>query len=70
MQYLDYDTAIIGYDAVSRRIIYDFELMVEYLMVVDKMDYDEAVDFIEYNTVRSFPYAGPNAPIILNKIDF
>ena len=66
----DYDSAIIGYDAVSNRIIYDFDLMVEHLMNTDGMEYDEAVEFIEYNTIRATPYAGEMAPIILNKIDF
>ena len=66
----DYDSAIIGYDAVSLRVIYDFELMVEHLMNTDGMEYDEAVEFIEYNTIRAVPYAGHNAPIILNMIEF
>lgn len=66
----DYDSAIIGYDANDNRIIYDFEKMAEHLMEVDGMEYDEAVEFIEYNTIRSIPYAGGNAPIILNRIEF
>ena len=36
----------------------------EYLMEVDGMDYDEAVEFIEYNTIRALPYAGDMRPII------
>ena len=47
----DYDSAIIGYDANDSRIIYDFEKMAEHLMKVDGMEYDEAVEFIEYNTI-------------------
>ena len=66
----DYDSAIIGYDANDSRIIYDYEKMVEHLMEADGMEYDEAVEFIDYNTIRAIPYAGPNAPIVLNKIDF
>lgn len=66
----DYDSAIIGYDAVEHRIVYDFDKMVEHLIDVDGMEYDEAVEFIEYNTIRATPYAGEMAPIILNKIDF
>ena len=31
-------------------------------------DYDEAVDFIDYNTIRSLPYAGEGAPIVMYKI--
>jgi hypothetical protein len=65
----DYDSAIIGYDAVEHRIVYDFNKMVEHLMDVDGMEYDEAVEFIEYNTIRATPYAGPNAPIIIYNMD-
>lgn len=65
----DYDSAIIGYDAVEHRIVYDFNKMVEHLMDVDGMEYDEAVEFIEYNTIRDTPYAGPNAPIIIYNMD-
>jgi NAD+ synthase len=43
--------------------------MAEYLMKVDGMEYDEAVEFIEYNTIRSIPYAGGNAPIVSHSIE-
>lgn len=65
----DYDSAIIGYDANDWRVIYDFEKMAEHLMDVDGMEYDEAIEFIEYNTLRAIPYAGNNAPIVLQRID-
>lgn len=64
-----YDSAIIGYDANDNRIIYDFEKMAEHLMKVDGMEYDEAVEFIEYNTIRSIPYASGNAPIVSHSIE-
>lgn len=65
----DYDSAIIGYDANEGRIVYDYERMAEHLMDVDGMDYEEAVEFIEYNTLRAIPYAGSNSPIVLHRID-
>ena len=65
----DYDSAIIGYDANDNRIIYDFEKMVEHLMSADGMEYDEAVEFIEYNTLRAIPYAGHLSPIVLQSIE-
>lgn len=63
----DYDSAIIGYSD-DYRIIYDFDLMVEHLMTVDNMSFEDAIEFIEYNTIRSIPYAGSLAPIVLHKI--
>ncbi len=60
----DYDSAIVGVSE-SGRVIYDYDAMVEHLMQVDEMTYQQAVEFIDYNTIRSLPYAGPDAPIIL-----
>jgi hypothetical protein len=34
----------------------------------DGMTYEEAVEFIDYNTVPACPYMGSNAPIILRNI--
>ena len=65
----DYDSAIIGYDANDSRVIYDFEKMVEHLMKADNISYEEAVDFINYNTLRALPYAGSNGPIVLMSIE-
>lgn len=65
----DYEDAIIGWDENSGRIIYDYEKMVECLMNEDGMEYDEAVEFIDYNTVRACPYMGERAPIILKNIE-
>ena len=47
----DYDSAIVGYDSVENRIVYDYEKMVDHLMDNDGMTYEEAVEFIEYNTI-------------------
>lgn len=65
----DYDSAIVGYDENSGRIIYDYEKMIVHLMDVDNMSYEDAMEFIDYNTVRACPYMGERAPIILRGID-
>lgn len=57
-----FDNAIVGYDGESSRIVYDFELMAECLMDQDGMDYEEAVEFIEYNTIRAIPYFASEGP--------
>lgn len=59
-----YDTAIIGVSH-DERVIYDFEKMVEWLIETENFTYDEAVEWIEYNTIRLLPYNGENAPIIM-----
>lgn len=63
----DYDEAIIGVSH-DGRVIYDMDLMVEHLMMHDGMTEMDAVDFIDYNTVRSIPYAGECAPIIMYRL--
>ena len=61
----DYDSAIVGYDVITGKVIYSYDLMIEHLMTVDSMSEEEAIEFIEYNTVRAIPYMGKNSPIIL-----
>ena len=63
----DYDEAIIGVSD-DYRVIYDYDLMVQHLMEHDEMDEMDAADFISYNTVRSLPYAGSCAPIIMYRL--
>lgn len=63
----DYDSAIIGYDANSERVVYDYDKMVEHLMD-EGWDCDDAVEFIEYNTIRACPYMGERAPIVMRTI--
>ena len=65
----DYDSAIVGWDENTGRVIYDYDLMVEHLMTEDGKEMDEAAEFIDYNTVRACPYMGDRAPIILKKIE-
>ena len=45
--------------------MYDFEKMVEWLMETEGLSDIEAVEWIEYNTVRALPYMGEGAPIIM-----
>ena len=60
-----YVTAAIGTEEISGRVIYDYEKMVEFLMETDGMTYEDAAEFIDYNTIRAIPSMGTSAPIIL-----
>lgn len=62
-----YDDALIGVTE-DNRAVYDFAAMVDWLIQHDGFSFDEAVEWIEYNTVRALPYAGESAPIILYRI--
>ncbi len=63
----DFDAAIIGVSEEGK-IVYDYEAMVEQLCQKDGMTRDEAVEFIDYNTIRALPYAGENAPVIMYRL--
>lgn len=60
-----YDNSIIGV-TLDSRIIYDYDLMIEELMQDDDCSMEEAIDWIEYNTLRAIPYMGNKAPVIVN----
>ena len=60
----DYDDAIIGISH-DDRVIYDYDKMIEHLMTYEDMTDEEAADYISYNTIRSIPYAGEYAPIVM-----
>ena len=60
----EYDNAIIGEDTEGRAV-YDFWKMADLLMQRDGMTSEEALEYIEYNAIRSLPYAGDMAPIVL-----
>lgn len=62
-----YDDALIGVTE-SNQAVYDFDKMVEWLVQNDGLSYEEAVEFIEYNTIRALPYFGERAPIIIYPI--
>lgn len=61
-----YLNAIIGISDAGG-LCYSYEKMIQCLMEEDKMDYEEAMEFIDYNTVRALPYASTwgNRPIIV-----
>lgn len=64
----DYDAAIVGISS-DERVVYDYDEMIACLMLEDDMSIEEAMDFIDYNTLRALPYAGEGAPIVLYKIN-
>ena len=63
----DYDSAIIGITE-DNQVVYNYDKMIEYLVQEDDMSYEEAADFISYNTIRSLSYVGKDAPVIMYSI--
>ena len=62
-----YDNSIIG-TTLDGRAIYDYDLMVSEFMSDEECTSDEAIDWIEYNTLRSLPYAGEKAPLVVSNV--
>ena len=54
--------------ATEGRVVYSFEKMVKYLIDNEKMTEEEAIEWIEYNTIRALPYMGGKAPIIVKEL--
>lgn len=64
---MSYDGSIVGV-TTDGRVVYDYDKMVEELMEDEECSYEEAADWIDYNTIRALPYAGENGPIIMYSI--
>ena len=64
LENFSYDDALIGV-SIDNRAIYDFGLMVEWLVLNEGFSELEAVEWIEFNTIRALPYFGPDAPIVM-----
>lgn len=63
-----YDDALVGVTE-DGRAVYDFEKMVRWLMETEGLDELEAVEWIEYNTIRALSYEDDSAPIIMYPLE-
>lgn len=60
-----YDNSIIGLDT-DQRVVYSFDKMIKELVKEEGMTETEAIEFIEYNTIRTLPYIDEKVrPIII-----
>ena len=62
-----YARAFVGISE-DNRAIYDFGLMIEYLMLEEGWSDTEAIEFIEQNTLRALPYY-ENSPIVMYRLE-
>lgn len=63
-----YDDALIGVTE-DNRAVYDFDKMVEWLCQKEGFSPEEAIEWIEFNTIRALAYAGEDAPIIMYRLE-
>ena len=60
----NFDNSIVGI-TTEGNVVYDYDHMVAELMEDDNISKQDAVDFIECNTIRAVPYSGQMAPIVM-----
>ena len=63
-----YDDALIGVSH-DGRAIYNFDLMVDWLMREEGWSDIESIEWLEFNTLRALPYMGKDAPIIMYSLE-
>ena len=51
------------------RFVYDYDKMVQWIVETQGWDELEAVEWIEYNTIRALPYMGEGAPIVMYGVE-
>lgn len=60
-----YKDAIVGITSDDEHLIYSYDKLIESMMKVNEWTYEEAVEWTDYNTLRSLPYMKPCEPIIM-----
>ena len=64
-----FDNSIIGL-STEGNVVYDLNFMIEELAIEENLTYEEAADFIDYNTIRTIPYiVEGNKPIICSSLN-
>ena len=59
-----FDKGVVKYKEKENRLVYSYELLVESFIENWDMDYSDAIDWIEYNTIRALDYI-ENSPEII-----
>ena len=63
-----YDSALIAVTD-DCRAVYSYDKMVEWYMEKNGCSAEEAIEWIDYNTLRAIPYAGARAPIVVKELE-
>lgn len=63
-EHYSYDDALVGVTE-DGRAVYDYDKMVDWLMQHTGWDLEDAVEWIEYNTIGALPSAGPSGPLVM-----
>lgn len=61
-----YDGCIVGI-STNNQIIYSLSQMVEWFCKENNCSFDESLEYIDYNTIRTIPYM-ENPPVIIDDL--
>ena len=53
--------------SVDNRVVYSYDRLVDSLSRSNNWTTDEAIEWLEYNTIRSLPYLGNKASLIIHE---
>ena len=59
-----YDRSVVGITE-DGRLVYDYQKMVDEFAEDENCKILEAMEWVDYNTLRAIPYMGENAPIVV-----
>ena len=72
----EFDGGIVGVartaaedDVLRFRLVYSYAKLVDAIAEANGWSESDAVDWIEFNTMRSLPYMGNGAPIVMDDLD-
>ena len=72
----EFDGGIVGVartaiadDVLRFRLVYSYAKLVDALAEANGWSEEDAVDWLEFNTMRSLPYMGGEAPIVVDGLD-
>lgn len=63
-----FDGCIIGI-STDDKAVYSLSKMIEWYSKNENCSYDEALEFISYNTIRALPYQGEKSPIVVDDLE-
>jgi hypothetical protein len=64
----EFDGGLVGV-TTDGRLVYSYDKLAEALCEANRWSREDAIDWIEFNTICSLPYVGPRAPVVMGGLD-
>ena len=63
-----YDRSIVGI-TLDGRAVYNYDSMIDEYREDEQCSEEDALEWVNYNTIRALPYAGPQGPVVMVSTD-